>query len=114
MRSRSNCSDLAPRGARVLAVAAALLACRPDPQRGASLQVTVAPGDQDADLWVDGNYVGRVGEITSAGAKPLQLAPGRHRVEVRKPGRFPVQRTVVVDGRDATIELAAELLEDPQ
>lgn len=91
-----------------------LLACRPDPARGASLQITTAPGDQDADLWVDGNYIGRVGEIASAGAKPLQLAPGRHRVEVRKPGRFPVQRTVVVDGRDATVELAAELLEDPQ
>ena len=94
MRSRSNCSDLAPRGARVLAVAAALLACRPDPQRGASLHVTVAPGDQDADLWVDGNYVGRVGEITSAGAKPLHeqrvlrhwtqalpLHAGRRRIE---------------------------------
>ena len=38
-----------------------------------------------------------------------------HRVEVRKPGRFPVQRTVRVDGdTPAEIVVDAELLEDPE
>ncbi|MBX7083576.1 MAG: hypothetical protein K1X88_30485 [Nannocystaceae bacterium] len=108
MRWCSSCSEL------MLCATLALAACRPDPQRGAALQITIAPADRDADVWVDGNYIGRVGELQAAGAGPLRLAPGRHRVEVRKPGRFPVQRTIVVDGKDATVVLPAELLADPQ
>lgn len=105
MSWRSSCAEL-------IVFAMLVPACRPSPERGATLSVTVAPADADADLWIDGNYVGRVGDIGTA-ARPVALAPGKHRVEVRKPGRFPVQRTVEVTGVEGTIELKAELLEDP-
>lgn len=91
---------------------ALVCACRPAPGRGASLQIVTADADADADVWVDGNYMGRVMDLgKSAGA--IELAPGKHRVEVRKPGRFPVLRTVEVDESAPTIRLDALLLEDP-
>jgi hypothetical protein len=105
MSWRSSCAEL-------FVVVLSAASCRPSPERGASLEVTVVPADADADLWIDGNYVGRVSDIGTV-AKPVALAPGKHRVEVRKPGRFPVQRTVEVTGREGTIRLQAELLEDP-
>lgn len=105
MSLRSSCAELS----LSLLLAAS---CRPSPERGATLEVTTAPADADADLWIDGNYVGRVSDIGTS-AKPIALAPGKHRVEVRKPGRFPVQRTVEVKGSEGTIRLQAELLEDP-
>jgi hypothetical protein len=92
-----------------------LLACRQTPQSGATLQLTVAPEDRDADVWVDGNYIGTVNDLQGRATGPLQLAPGAHRVEVRKTGRFPVQRTVnVVAGGPSSVAIEAELLEDPQ
>ncbi len=104
MSWRSSCVDLA--------VLACLCACRPAPGRGATLQIATVAADADADVWVDGNYIGRVIDLgKSTGA--IKLAPGKHRVEVRKPGRFPVQRTIEVDGSAPTIRLDAELLEDP-
>jgi len=93
-----------------------LAGCRPAVGTGAPLSIEVPSEDADADVYVDGNYVGQVGSLTAAGADPLVLAPGVHRLEVRKPGRFPVQRTVRVEGgteaRPVVVE--AELLEDPQ
>lgn len=84
--------------------------------KGASsdLVVQVPDTDRDAEVFVDGNYVGQVEAISDPG-KRIKLAPGPHRVEVRKPGRFPVQRTVEV-GRTSGPEtvLEAELLEDPE
>lgn len=93
-----------------------LLACRPAPGTGAPLAIEVPPEDADADVYVDGNYVGQVGSLTAAGAEPLVLAPGVHRLEVRKPGRFPVQRTIRVEGGPDTapVVVNAELLEDPK
>ena len=45
----------------------------------------------------------------------LKLAPGVHRVEVRKPGYFPVQRTVQVDKQGGgTVSVEAEMLADPR
>lgn len=100
------------------AFASALLlcACRPAPGTGAPLAIEVPPEDADADVYVDGNYVGQVGSLTAAGAEPLVLAPGVHRLEVRKPGRFPVQRTIRVAGgpNSAPVVVNAELLEDPK
>src|SRR5688572_26336891 len=91
------------------------LGCRPAATGGATLQLTVAPEDRDADVWVDGNYVGTVNDLQGRAAGPLTLAPGAHRVEVRKRGRFPVQRTVRVEaGGPASVAIEAELLEDPQ
>jgi hypothetical protein len=79
------------------------------------LRVVVAEGDADAELWVDGNYVGQLGEFEDERVGRPLLAPGVHRVEVRKPGRFPVQTTVEV-AKDAPAEvvLEAELLADPR
>lgn len=65
----------------------------------------------DADVWVDGEYIGQVAEVSGK----LRLAPGVHRVEIRKPGHFPVQRTVTVEkkaGGSVTVE--AEMLADPR
>lgn len=98
-----------------LALALALAACRSQTGPGATLQITTTPEDGDADVYVDGNYVGRVSDLARADLPKLQLAPGSHRVEVRKTGRFPVQRTVkILPNGPATVTLAAELLEDPQ
>jgi len=109
MRSRFACSEIA------LIAVLALSACRTQTGPGATLQVTTAPEDGDADVFIDGNYVGRVADLAREDMPKPQLAPGSHRVEVRKPGRFPVQRTVrVVAGGPATVTLEAELLEDPQ
>jgi len=93
-----------------LFVVSLVLGCRPAPGRGATLQISTVAADTDADVWIDGNYVGRVADLSPTAVK---LAPGKHRVEVRKPGRFPVQRTVEVDGSTPSIRLDAELLEDP-
>jgi hypothetical protein len=96
-------------------VVLALAACPATTGPGAKLQVTTAPEDRDADVYVDGNYIGRVADLERGNLPQPRLAPGNHRVEVRKPGRFPVQRTVrVVAGGPATVSLQAELLEDPQ
>jgi len=90
-------------------------ACRPAPGTGAPLAIEVPDADADADVYVDGNYIGQVGSLTAAGADPLVLAPGVHRLEVRKPGRFPVQRTIRVEGGQGSepVVVQAELLEDP-
>lgn len=67
--------------------------------------------DLDADVWVDGQYIGQVAAVSGK----LKLAPGVHRVEVRKAGHFPVQRTVRVDRKPTpTVSVQAELLGDPR
>ena len=113
MRSRSGSN----RGLALAAVLTAALAtgCAANkPQPGSSLKILTDEADQDADVFVDGQYVGTVGEIQGTAAGELQLAPGVHRVEVRKPGRYPVQRTVeVADDPAPTTEVQAELLEEP-
>lgn len=81
---------------------------------GTSLRIEVPDADRDADVFVDGHYVGQVGALGKEPVGPVMLAPGVHRVEVRKAGRFPVQRTVRVDTETpAETVLEAELLEDP-
>lgn len=65
----------------------------------------------DADVWVDGQYIGQVSAVSGK----LKLAPGVHRVEVRKPGYFPVQRTVKVEKQaGGTVSVEAEMLADPR
>lgn len=94
--------------------ALALVGCRHAPT-GTSLRIEVPQEDADADLFVDGQYVGQVSAVGKEPVGPVMLAPGVHRVEVRKAGRFPVQRTVRVDGdTPAETVIDAELLEDPQ
>ncbi len=82
---------------------------------GTALVVLTDEADLDADVYVDGNYVGQVRALQNTTTGPLRLAPGVHRIEIRKPGRFPVQRTLRVEQPpppETTVE--AELLEDPQ
>lgn len=101
---------------RLAAVVAVVLAvgpgCRPSPEKTTTLRIATPEPDMDAEVYVDGNYVGQVSALVD---RPILLAPGVHRVEVRKPGRFPVQRTVRIE-RDAPsqVVIEAELLEDPQ
>lgn len=83
-------------------------------QPAAALVIEVPDIDLDAEVYVDGNYVGQVKALRVPETGPILLAPGVHRVEVRKPGRFPVQRTVTVEKTQRTSEVVrAELLEDP-
>ena len=84
--------------ALALWLSAGALACAATPQSSTALQVVVPDADADADVYVDGHYVGQVRALGADKPGAVQLAPGVHRVEVRKTGRFPVQRTVVVDG----------------
>jgi hypothetical protein len=65
----------------------------------------------DADVWVDGQYIGQVSAVSGQ----LRLAAGVHRVEVRKPGFFPVQRTVRVSKQaGGAVVVDAEMLTDPR
>ena len=83
-------------------------------EQSAPLVLEVAPDDLDAEVFVDGNYVGQVKVLQEPETGPLLLAPGIHRVEVRKPGRFPVQVTATVKkDRNGPVVIRAELLEDP-
>ena len=78
---------------------------------GAVLVFELPEEDIDADVFVDGNYVGQVQEVQGA----VRVAPGKHRVEVRKPGRFPIQQTVEVERnrREQTRQVRGELLSNP-
>ncbi len=105
-------------GGQIL-MAPLLLGAWADPAAGgadqaAPLKIEVPKDDLDAEVFVDGNYVGQVKALEVPETGPILLAPGIHRVEVRKPGRFPVQRTVTVDrSQRAPVVVRAELLEDP-
>ncbi len=48
---------------------------------GLSFEITPS----DAEVWVDGAYVGTVGDFTPT-TRPLDLAPGRHHIEIRASG----------------------------
>ncbi len=81
--------------------------------RAAELVLHAPPEDQDAEVYVDGHYVGQVGAILRPGTR-IRLAPGVHRVEIRKPGRYPLQRTVEVGRRPPpVVDVKVELPEDP-
>ena len=128
MSSRLPCVDLQvdrSRGTRwarlglVLGLGLSVAAgCRPrgsDAPGGVALRIDVADADADADVFVDGHYVGTARALGTEKLGTIQLTPGTHRVEVRKAGRFPVQRTVKVDSSTPEeVVLTAELLEDPE
>ena len=112
--SSRRAGGLARGAALALVLALAPLSGCKHADAGTSLRIEVPQEDLDADLFVDGQYVGQVGAVGKEPVGPVMLAPGVHRVEVRKPGRFPVQRTVRVDGKTpAETVIDAELLEDP-
>lgn len=97
----------------ILAAAVSATGCAHD-KSATELHLDVPDADRDAEVYVDGNYMGIV-EALDGQTGAILLGPGVHRVEVRKPGRFPVQRTVTVERRpQAKVVIEAELLEDPQ
>jgi hypothetical protein len=52
---------------------------------GVALEIT----PYDADVWVDGEYAGKVQDFDGT-EQPLTLTPGTHRVEVQAPGYEPM------------------------
>ena len=48
---------------------------------GVSFEITPST----AEVFIDGSYVGTVGEFTPT-TQPLGLTPGRHQMEIRAPG----------------------------
>jgi hypothetical protein len=59
---------------------------------------------RDASVYVDGEFRGSGRESTN-----LRLRPGRHRIEVVRPGYRTVEREIEVErGRDTSIELELE------
>ena len=103
-----------PAGALALLLSACALRAAGGADQAAPLKIEVPQDDLDAEVFVDGNYVGQVKALDVPETGPILLAPGIHRVEVRKPGRFPVQRTVTVErSHRAPVVVRAELLEDP-
>ncbi|GEM_PF-4588641 len=96
-------------------IASLVLAIACVPKAGVGSELRINTPDVDADVYVDGNYVGQVAGINDARTGGLGLAPGVHRIEVRKLGRFPVQKTVEIPRRPQPyVTVDAVLLEDPQ
>lgn len=115
MSSRFAFSSLLVRGCLAGALASAAVGACKTSSAGTALRIEAPQADLDADVFVDGNYVGQIRALGDEPAGPVLLAPGEHRVEIRKPGRFPVQRTVTVDAQTpAETVIDAELLEDPE
>jgi len=97
----------------VLGAALSLSACKRE--QSTALVINTPDEDADAEVYVDGNYIGLVRALSQDSTGPILLAPGVHRLEIRKPGRFPVQKTLRIDGDSpAEIVVDAELLEDPE
>jgi len=56
---------------------------QPDQANMGGLSFTITP--DTAEVWVDGNYFGTVGQFTPE-SEPLGMPAGRHHVELREPG----------------------------
>ena len=68
---------------------------------GAPREVVITPGSNayggvalditpsDADVWVDGEYAGKVEDFDGT-TQPLTLTPGTHRIQVQAPGYEPM------------------------
>jgi hypothetical protein len=64
---------------------------------GVALEITPS----DADVWVDGEYAGKVQDFDGT-TQPLTLTPGTHRVEVQAPGYEPMSVDVGVQPGQVT------------
>jgi hypothetical protein len=75
---------------------------RRDDRDGAAVRLQVSPGD--ASVYVDGEFRGSGRQVSN-----LRLSPGRHRIEVVRPGFRTVEREVEVQaGRGADLEFDLE------
>jgi len=67
--------------------------------------------DKTSGVWVDGQYVGYVKELT--GDKKLLLLPGEHEIAVRQAGYIEQARKVTVEpGKKTTVEISMQ--KDPK
>jgi PEGA domain len=67
--------------------------------------------DKTSGVWVDGQYLGYVQELT--GDKKILLLPGSHEIIVRQVGYIPQTQTITVEpGKTATIPV--NMQKDPQ
>ena len=67
--------------------------------------------DKTSGVWVHGQYVGYVKEVT--GDKKLLLLPGEHEIAVRQAGYIEqVQRVTVEPGKKTTIDISMQ--KDPK
>ncbi len=69
--------------------------------RGGAIHLTVRP--DDASVYVDGSFRGSGRQVHT-----LELAPGRHRIEVVRPGFKTYDREVEVDGRGIDVDVELE------
>lgn len=64
--------------------------------------------EQDAGVWIDGNYVGYLKELK--GKKKIMLLPGQHEVVVRQSGYLDsVQKVLVQPGEKRLVSVKLEL-----
>jgi hypothetical protein len=64
--------------------------------------------EQDAGVWIDGNYVGYLKELN--GKKKIVLLPGQHEVVVRQSGYLDnVQKVVVQPGEKRLVSVTLKL-----
>jgi hypothetical protein len=50
----------------------------------------------DAELFIDGEYVGTVGTFAPTG-EPLTLTPGEHRIAIQRAGYRPMEWDVTIE-----------------
>jgi len=55
----------------------------PNPSNTGGVSFDITPSD--AEIWIDGNFMGVVSDYTPA-SQPLGLTAGRHHIELREPG----------------------------
>ena len=67
--------------------------------------------DKTSGVWVDGQYVGYVGELK--GNKKILLLPGEHEIAVRQAGYTDFAQKVVVEPRKKIV-VRVVMLKDPQ
>lgn len=67
--------------------------------------------DKTSGVWVDGQYVGYVGELK--GNKKILLLPGEHEIAVRQAGYTDFAQKVVVEPRKKIV-VQVVMLKDPQ
>ena len=70
------------------------------------IRLDVKPSD--GEVFVDGNYAGRVSEFDGA-FQSLDLTPGAHQIEVRTPGYQPLSFTTYIQP-DHTVHYKARLV----
>lgn len=80
---------------------AVALGSAPEPETGTAVVLDVEPAD--ASVYVDGEFRGTVGEL-----RQVWLAPGKHRVEIVRPGFVTLDREIEVGAEPVPLNLRLE------